>query len=129
MNQLYLNNYELWKQFKDGDQRASQLIYQIYRKKLINFGNQITQNTELVKDTWQDLFLKLLIRKGTLADVDNIEPYLKSSLRHDLVRKVVASQKQLVLNEYLEDDYLTECHRSFHSHDSEEREVTFVRLD
>jgi RNA polymerase sigma factor (sigma-70 family) len=83
----------------------------------------------LVKDAVQDLFLNIFIRKGTLADVDNIEPYLKTPLRHDLVRRIVASQKQISFNEFTENNSLTECLRSLHSHDSEEREITFMKLD
>jgi RNA polymerase sigma factor (sigma-70 family) len=129
MNLHCQENVELWKQFKDGNQRASQIIYQIHYKKLINYGNKFVQDSELVKDVVQDLFLNLLIRKANLGEVDNIELYLKSSLRHDLFRKIIIVKKQMAFDEYLMDDYLIERHRIFHYHNTEEREGVFVRLD
>jgi RNA polymerase sigma factor (sigma-70 family) len=129
MNQKNIDNYELWRQFKEGNPKASNLIYQIYHKNLLNYGNKITQDSELVKDAVQDLFLNLLIRKGTLSNVDNIEPYLKSALRHDLARKIIATQKLSTFNDCSHNVFLNEHHNCIESHESEEKENYFVKLD
>lgn len=123
------NNYELWIQFKSGDRLAFQLIYRIHHKILISYGNKISQDAELVRDAVQDLFLNLWVRRQNLADTDNIEPYLKTSLRHDLVRKINESRTGVPFDGFSENDHLVERFYSLHTNDSEETEETFVRLE
>jgi RNA polymerase sigma factor (sigma-70 family) len=123
------NNYELWKQFKNGDQLAFQLMYRVHHKILISYGNKITQDVELVRDAVQDLFVNLWVRRHNLADTDNIEPYLKTSLRHDLVRKINESRVGVPFDGFSENDHLVERFYSLNSNDSEEAEETFVRLE
>ena len=129
MKRQSYNNYELWKQFKNGDQLAFQLIYRLNHKILISYGNKIAQDSELVRDAVQDLFVNLWSRKHNLADTDNIEPYLKTSLRHDLVRKITESRTGVSFDGISEQDYQFERYFSHHSHDTEEREETFIKLE
>jgi RNA polymerase sigma factor (sigma-70 family) len=129
MKRQSYNNYDLWKQFKNGDQIAFQLIYRLNHKILISYGNKIAQDSELVRDAVQDLFVNLWSRKHNLADTDNIEPYLKTSLRHDLVRKITESRTGVSFDGISEQDYQFERYFSYHSHDTEEREETFIKLE
>jgi RNA polymerase sigma factor (sigma-70 family) len=129
MKRQAYNNYELWKQFKSGDQLAFQLIYRLNHKILISYGNKIVQDNELVRDAVQDLFVNLWSRKHNLADTDNIEPYLKTSLRHDLVRKVTESRIGVSFDGVSEQEYQYEGYFSYHAQDTEEREETFVKLE
>lgn len=129
MKRQSYNNYELWKQFKNGDQLAFQLIYRLNHKILISYGNKIAQDSELVRDAVQDLFVNLWSRKHNLADTDNIEPYLKTSLRHDLVRKITESRTGVSFDVISEQDYQFERYFAHNSYDTEEREETFIKLE
>lgn len=123
------NNYELWKQFKNGDPMAFQLIYRLNHKILISYGNKIAQDSELVRDAVQDLFVNLWSRKHNLADTDNIEPYLKTSLRHDLVRKITESRMAVSFDGISEQDYQYNLYFSHFTHETDEREEIFTKLE
>jgi RNA polymerase sigma-70 factor (ECF subfamily) len=123
------NDNELWQRFKKGDQQAFQLIYRTNYKILISYGTKISKDIELVRDTVQDLFVNLWLRKTNLADTDNIEPYLKTSLRHDLIRKITEARQGVSFDNTAELYYNLE--RTYHaSHsDHDEKEEIFLRLE
>ncbi|MEA5140244.1 RNA polymerase sigma factor [Arcicella rigui] len=125
----HYDNFELWQRFKKGDQQAFNLIYQLNHKVLVNYGNKISQDIELVRDTVQDLFVNLWLRKHNLADTDHIEPYLKTSLRHDLVRKINESRTGVPFDNLAEFGYQIEKYHYTFINDSEEKEEVFVKLE
>jgi RNA polymerase sigma factor (sigma-70 family) len=123
------NSYELWKQFKNGDSLAFQLIYNLNHKILISYGKKITRDDELIRDTIQDLFVNLWTRKHNLSDTDNIEPYLKTILRHELIRKTMKSQISVSFEVFSEQGLEVEKHFSFSAHENEDKEETFSKLE
>ncbi|MEA5402249.1 sigma-70 family RNA polymerase sigma factor [Arcicella sp. DC2W] len=125
----HYDNFELWQRFKKGDQQAFHLIYKLNHKVLVNYGSKITQDIELVRDTVQDLFVNLWLRKHNLADTDNIEPYLKTSLRHDLVRKITESRNGVPFDNISELAHQLEKYHFSYIHENEEREEMFVKLE
>ncbi|MDI9868375.1 MULTISPECIES: RNA polymerase sigma factor [Flectobacillus] len=122
-------NLTLWQQFKSGDAHAFQLVYLKYYKVLIRYGNKISMDAEQVMDAVHDLFLNLWNRRTFLSDTDNIEPYLKTSLRHELVRRVAESRNSFSFDDSPELTYEFEKDAFYYQHDSDEREATFQRLE
>ena len=53
------NDRELWDSFKAGDDRAFSQIYETYADLLFSYGMRFTSNREIVRDTLQELFIKL----------------------------------------------------------------------
>lgn len=76
----------LWSQFKNGDRQSFSLIYQRNIAALINYGLKICDDTTILRDTIQDLFVDLWNSRLNLSDVDSIKFYLFKALRFKLIR-------------------------------------------
>ena len=48
--------------FKAGDDRAFSQIYETYADLLFSYGMRFTSNREIVRDTLQELFIKLYVK-------------------------------------------------------------------
>jgi len=76
----------IWQSFRKGDKAAFQKIYFNHYRFLYNYCRKYTNDTALVEDIIQDLFVTLLERKDFLSDTDNIRFYLFSSIRRRLFK-------------------------------------------
>lgn len=76
----------LWSQFKKGDRQCFSLIYQQNIAALINYGLKIYDDTTVLKDVIQDLFVELWNSRSNLSEVDSIKFYLFKALRFKLIR-------------------------------------------
>jgi RNA polymerase sigma factor (sigma-70 family) len=83
----------IWQNFVDGDITALNILMEKYFRFLFNYGTKICKNEELVKDTVQELFIKLWNRKEHLSREVNIKAYLITSLRRSLYRKIQSLEK------------------------------------
>lgn len=93
----------IWKDFKSGCRRAYCFIYNKYSPTLYNYGRHISQDEELVKDSIQDLFIDLWIKKERLGDVSSIKFYLFQSLRRKLINELNCQKKYAKNNGSLDD--------------------------
>jgi len=82
---------EIWIDFKEGSDSALSYIYRNYANHLFNYGCQINNDEELVRDCIQDLFIDIIRNRKNLANVNVIKFYLFTSLRRKILRKL---QKQ-----------------------------------
>lgn len=109
----------LWSQFKKGDRQSFSLIYQQNIAALINYGLKICDDTTMLKDSIQDLFVDLWNSRFNLSDVDSIKFYLFKALRFKLIRmgkKQIASsnlsafllKKQNYTDASIEDNIIVE---------------------
>ena len=89
MNPKYLNseNNQLWQQFKAGNKESYSRIYQENVDALFNYGRQVIQNGDLVKDSIQDLFVELWQGKEKLSNPVSVRAYLLKSLRYKLIKQ------------------------------------------
>lgn len=100
-NQLSINDKELWNLFRKGDEGAFIEIYKCYSNILFNFGSQICDDKELVKDCLQDFFLYIRDKRSKLSETDSIKLYLIKSFRRkiiDYVKKWNNENKKLNIN-------------------------------
>lgn len=79
---------DLWNQFIAGDRRAFKELMQTHINLLFEYGVKFCQDEELVKDTIQELFIKLWERRTRLSPAANVKAYLFASLRRMLFRKI-----------------------------------------
>lgn len=86
-------NDGVWQNFVDGDISALKFLMETHFKMLFNYGMKIIKDEELVKDTVQELFIKLWNRKEHLCREINIKAYLITSLRRSLYRKIQSLNK------------------------------------
>lgn len=76
----------LWDAFCEGDRKALNKLFRQYYTPLYDYGINIIDNDDVVKDAIQDLFLKLWKNKESLSQPRSIEAYLLVSLRRILLR-------------------------------------------
>jgi len=86
-------DYEIWQEFKKGNEEALSNIYFHNVNKLFRYGRRFTHDRELIKDTIQDLFYDLIKSSRTVSTTDNIEFYLLKSFRHLLFRTIKKSNR------------------------------------
>ena len=82
------NDRKLWKQFKAGDKSALRKIYDDYFPLLYNYSRKFTNNTSIIEDSIQELFIDLMNKKEKLSDTDNIKLYLFKSVKRRVIRKL-----------------------------------------
>lgn len=90
---LSFSDAELWEQFRLGNKKAFDEIYDKFFQSLCCYGDRICDNKSLVEDVVQDLFIYLWTEKGRLGKTDSIKFYLFCCLRRKLIR-VLAREKR-----------------------------------
>ena len=71
-----------WNCFLSGDDDALSKVYEKTYRNLFSFGTTFTQDTELVKDCIQDVFVWILQKRAYLPKVNNVKVYLLSALKN-----------------------------------------------
>ena len=88
-NDLFLNtadeNIRLWESFRKGDKEAFAALFREHYKPLYRFGNKFTNDTELLEDCIQELFVELWQAKSQ-APVLSVKAYLLKSLKYKLLK-------------------------------------------
>ncbi|MFC5411943.1 RNA polymerase sigma factor [Larkinella bovis] len=87
-----LPEYDVWAQFRSGNAQAFGFIYSTYFPILYNYGRQFTSDSDLVKDTIQDLFIYLQEKKAGLAEVSSIKFYLYKAYKNRIVRQLTQNR-------------------------------------
>ncbi|MFT7162629.1 MAG: hypothetical protein ACI9GZ_003821 [Bacteroidia bacterium] len=70
-----MSNFDLWNNFKSGDEASFIFIYKKYFPKLFQFGNQFTSRAGLVEDSIQDLFIELREKREKITIKRSIKFY------------------------------------------------------
>ncbi|MFP5040677.1 RNA polymerase sigma factor [Parasediminibacterium sp. JCM 36343] len=83
----------IWQDMLLGDKKALELIMNGYMDMLYNYGMRFCTDTNLIEDCIQDLFIGIWQRRDYLSTSVSIKPYLFSSLRRLVIRKVKISRK------------------------------------
>ena len=83
-----VNDNQLWEDFKKGKQSALSQIYHLHVESLYRYGKKFSSDSDLVKDTIQDLFFDLIRSRKNLGKTDQIYFYLLSAFRRKLFRSM-----------------------------------------
>jgi RNA polymerase sigma factor (sigma-70 family) len=103
------SDLEVWNSFNKGDETAFNYIYRCYTPILFNFGMQLTQNEDLVKDGVQNIFINLRRKRGTLSEVISIKSYLLKILQRELFKSLKKENNNAIHNmEFPEESFLIE---------------------
>ncbi|WP_349945998.1 RNA polymerase sigma factor [Bacteroides cellulosilyticus] len=94
-------DFALWNQFLEGDEKAYLYIYKLYAQDMYSYGMLFTTNSELVKDCLHDVFIKIHRNRKKLSQVDNIRPYLLKAMKNYLF-DVFDKKKELFHNDTIE---------------------------
>jgi RNA polymerase sigma-70 factor (ECF subfamily) len=74
----------IWDKMKSGDEKSLSEIFTLYYTDLYKYGIKIFDLPDLVKDSIQDVFMRIWEKRDTIGDVQNPKAYLISSVRRKL---------------------------------------------
>jgi RNA polymerase sigma factor (sigma-70 family) len=97
----------LWEMFLSGDDRAYAYFYKKYTDELFAYGMRFTLDRELVKDTVQEVFIKIYRNRSRLSKTDKVKPYLYMAMKHTLFN-VFEKEKTLYRIDMVEPVFMTE---------------------
>lgn len=95
-----MNDSDLWRSFRSGDETAFSMLYKSHIDILYRYGHKLTVDTQLVEDSIQDMFIELWNGRKRLSDTDSIKYYLFRVLRrkitqHPLNRNVAGAGAEI----------------------------------
>lgn len=94
---------ELWKLIAKGNQEAFSHIYSSYSRDLYKYGLKFTQDTELIEDVIQDVYVHIWeLRKGIFIQ-KSIKFYLFSCFRRELIKKINSTPVSESIEDYHSD--------------------------
>jgi RNA polymerase sigma-70 factor (ECF subfamily) len=74
----------VWDKMKSGDEKSLSEIFALYYSDLYKYGIKIFDLPDLVKDSIQDVFVRIWEKRDTIGNVQNPKAYLISSVRRKL---------------------------------------------
>lgn len=74
----------VWDKMKSGDEKSLSEIFTFFYSDLYRYGIKIFDLPDLVKDSIQDVFMRIWEKRDTIGDVQNPKAYLISSVRRKL---------------------------------------------
>lgn len=87
---------QLWEQIRAGNSACFDVLYHRLIVELTNQAYRILKDTALTKDTIQDVFLKLYIKRNELPANMNVGAYLHTTVKHkslNLLRDQLTREK------------------------------------
>ncbi len=103
------NELELWANFKHGSEADYTLLYHKFAPVLLRYGNKLSPDRELVKDSMQQVFFTLWKSKANLSTPTNIRFYLLKSMRSEMLKKL----SRQPAHESLPEEYCFELEASY----------------
>ena len=94
-NQIRRSEFiQLWQSIKKGDKAALGILFQETNNRMFNYGYKIIEDTELIKDAIQDVFVTIWRRREHLGNVSSVPAYLFVALKMRLYRLIQNEQKK-----------------------------------
>jgi RNA polymerase sigma factor (sigma-70 family) len=81
-SEVYKQENILWIQFRDGDKNALGALFVQYYDDLYAYGMKLTGDEDMVRDSIQDLFIKLWESRNRIKIVEQVKPYLIRAFRN-----------------------------------------------
>ncbi len=80
---------EIWNRFQTGDKEAFAIIYNFYIDRLYQYGSKLCKDDELVKDSLQELYLELYLKRDKLnISPEHLSYWLILALKRNLIKKM-----------------------------------------
>jgi len=88
------NLQNTWTRFLTGDQEAFAVLYNLHIDHLYHYGIKLCHDDEAVKDSLQELFLELFLKREKIkVTPENLKYYLLLALKRALVKKILSKRK------------------------------------
>ncbi len=89
----------LWRQLMEGDATAFEVLYRKYIGALLQYGERMGLQEEVLKDQVQDLFVEIWKSRTRVTPTDNVKFYLFKALRYKMIRYHQRSNQAIPLDE------------------------------
>jgi len=119
----FISEKSLWQDFLAGDRNAYARLFYLYSDAMFAYGKKITSNSELVKDTIQDVFVKLYHNRSNLNDTEYIKGYLFMAMKRTLLNRL---QSRTILSIDNEEDVRFEIELLSQQTSSDEDESSYT---
>lgn len=106
-----MDDLEVWGRFKAGSEADFALLYRTYAPVLLRYGNRITSDKELIRDSLQQVYFTIWKNRERIGNPESVKNYLLKSLRHEIIRKLKVNGQHSSLPE----DYHFESEASYES--------------
>ncbi len=90
---------KIWNDFKAGDRKSFEIIYNEFVDILYSYGSKITGDNDLVKDSIQDLFVDVFHYSIDLRKPEYLELYLLKSLKRIIISKLKINDRHMSLDD------------------------------
>ncbi|CAM1352513.1 MULTISPECIES: RNA polymerase sigma factor [Tenacibaculum] len=87
----------LWKSLKEGDLKAFSVLFKKFYPPLFSYGLKISKDPVITEDSLQDFFVYIFEHKENLSDLDKIAPYLFSSYRRFIIKRINKIKKYSIV--------------------------------
>lgn len=137
-------NSPLFQHIIEGNIEAYSGLYKEYYKKFYNYGRKFTDNTSLIEDSIQEVFLDLWTRREKLSHVESPNFYLYSSFRYTLLKKIkqhgnivfseaeneeyAFSAENIIIDKELNEEMRMKLHGAIESLTGRQLEAIFLRF-
>ncbi|WP_276496392.1 RNA polymerase sigma factor [Pontibacter litorisediminis] len=95
-----MEELEVWNRFRDGSEADFTLLYRRYAPVMLRYGQRLTSDPDLVKDSIQQVFFQVWKSRLNLSTPPNVRNYLLKAFRCELGKKATFNSK----HESLSDD-------------------------
>ncbi|WP_146202278.1 RNA polymerase sigma factor [Dyadobacter jejuensis] len=94
---------DTWLRFKNGDQEAFTMLYNLHVDSLFNYGIKICTDSDTVKEAIQEVFVDLYLkREHNNSCFENLKFYLFLGLKRNLIKKLKQRRRFDPWNDYSE---------------------------
>jgi len=83
----------LWNALQKGDHQSFHLLYMEYSDFLYNYGKKMCQDSDIVKDSIQDVFLIIWEKKESIVIKSSLKHYVFTIFRRELIQKIQHQQR------------------------------------
>ena len=91
---------DAWTRFKKGDMEAFRQIYDAFLANLYSYGIKLTDNTAIVEDSIQEMFLEMYTHRKNLSETSTLEYYLLKVLRRTIFHKLRKESRYQPMEEH-----------------------------
>lgn len=79
---------QLWKKFRNGDEKAFTRLYDKYVVLLYNYGERLNNDKELIEDSIHDFFVQLWKNRAGINQTSSVKFYLYKGFKNQLVKNL-----------------------------------------
>ncbi|OKL40333.1 RNA polymerase sigma factor [Pontibacter flavimaris] len=88
-----MEELEIWNRFREGSEADFTLLYKRYAPVMLRYGQRLSPDPDLVKDSIQQVFFQVWKSRQNLSAPPSVRNYLLKAFRCELVKKATFKSK------------------------------------